>query len=291
MARCALIDIVRAASVRCREVTGPAAILERSAGGLGWRESGGGPGGDPGGPPIVLLHGLMGSRLSWEPQLAALGRRWRTVAWDAPGYGMSAPLEPPIGFDPLADSVARLFDVLGADQAHLVGLSFGGMIAQHVARRHPSRLATLTLLATSPKFGLDGTSPDDWRRGRLAALDAGELPASMAPRVLRAISGPSIGDEALDGQIAAAALVPASALRTSIDVLVTHDSRPWLGDIDVPTLVAVGELDHETPVAYAQALAAGIPGAVLEVVAGAGHLLNVEAPDAVNALVAQQAAR
>ncbi|MEY4606308.1 MAG: hypothetical protein RLY45_1068 [Actinomycetota bacterium] len=265
-------------------MTGPAATLERSAGGFGWRESGHGDG-----PPVVLLHGLMGSRLSWEPQLSALGTCCRVISWDAPGYGMSAPLAGRAGFESVADAVAGFLDMLEVERAHLVGLSFGGMIAQHVAHRHPARLATLALLATSPKFGLDGTSPDDWRRSRLAALDAGQQPADLAPRVLRSIGGPGISEAALAGQIAAAALVPASALRASVEMLVTHDSRAWLGSLTVPTVIAVGELDHETPIAYAQSIAASMHDAPLHVIPGAGHLLNVEAPDEVTGLIARHA--
>lgn len=256
-------------------------LVDRVTAGFGWREAGES---NPG-TPILLLHGLMGSRRSWEPQLAALGLRRRVLAWDAPGYGSSLPLGGEVGFDVLADAVSCLLDAIGAARAHLVGLSFGGMIAQHVAIRHPARVASLALLASSPKFGLDGTDPVEWQLARLAALDAGEQPVDLAPRVLRAIGGPGLSAAALEGQIDAAALVSAEALRTSVRVLVTHDSRPMLGRIEAPTVVAVGELDGETPVAYARLLASSIPGAALHVVPGAGHLLNVEAPEVVNDLI------
>ena len=95
--------------------------------------------------------------------------------------------------------------------------------------------------------------------------------------------------QATQGQIDAAARVPADGLRASIDVLITHDSRPLLASITAPTIVLVGELDGETPVAYAQTVADGIPGARLHVIAGAGHLLNVEAPDDVTALLRRHA--
>jgi len=249
--------------------------------GFGWREAGS----SCGGAPVVLLHGLTGSRLSWEPQLAALGMSRRVVAWDLPGYGDSAPLEGSPSFSSFAAAVVRFIDVIGAERVHLVGLSFGGMITQYVAATHADRLLSLSLMATSPKFGLDGTQPDEWRAARLAALDAGEEPIDFAPGVLRAIAGPGISDDALAGQVAAAARVPSSGLRVSIEVLVTHDSRPLLGSIDTPTMVLVGALDGETPVEYAQALAGPIAGSMLHVVPGAGHLLNVEAPSTVNELL------
>lgn len=245
----------------------------------GWRERGAGE------PPIVLLHGLSGSRLAWEPQLSGLADEWRVLAWDQPGYGASAPLDEAPTFGGLADAVIELLDELEAPRAHLVGLSFGGMIAQHTALAHPDRLASLSLLSTSPAFGLDGTTAEEWRAARLAPLDAGQEPADFAAEVLAAIAGPDISPTALRGQVAAMERVSGDALRGSIDCLVTHDTRTDLGRIATPTLVIVGELDAETPVEYARALADPIPGARLEVVARVGHLVNAEAPGRVNSLL------
>ena len=115
-----------------------------------------------------------------EPQLEGLSAAHRVVAWDLPGYGASAPLDGPLTFPALADAVVRLLDVLGSDQAHVVGLSMGGMIAQHAAVHHPDRVRSLALLATSPAFGLDGTRPEAWRAARLAPLDAGREPGDDA---------------------------------------------------------------------------------------------------------------
>ena len=131
---------------------------------IAWRESGSRDADDV----VLLLHGLGGSRISWEPQLADLGRRALIAAWDLPRYGASPPLAGPTTFPALADAVATWADELGADRVHLVGISFGGMIAQYTAAAHPDRIASLTLLATSPKFGLDGTEPEAWRAARLA---------------------------------------------------------------------------------------------------------------------------
>lgn len=240
---------------------------------------------------IVLLHGLGGSRVSWEPQLAGLSEQHRVIAWDLPGYGASAPLDGAMTFDALADAVAALVTELREPAVHLVGVSFGGMIAQYAAARHPAVVRSLTLLSTSPKFGLDGTKPDEWRAARLAPLDRGLEPADFAERVLGSLAGPHITAEALTGQIAAMSRITGAALRRSIDCLVTHDSRALLPTITAPTLCLVGDLDDETPPAYAMAVADLIPGARLTVVEGAGHLLNVEAPDAVNDAILDHIAR
>lgn len=248
--------------------------------GLAWRERGAGE-------AVLLLHGLGGSRIAWEPQFDGLSDRWRVIAWDMPGYGASAPAGGPLTFAGLADAVARLLDLLEVDRAHVVGLSFGGMVAQHTALRHPGRVASLALLSSSPAFGLDGTTPEAWRAARLAPLDEGLSPADFADDVLRAIAGPDIAPEALAGQRAAMQRITSDGLRAAIDCLVTHDTRADLSRIAAPALVLAGALDEETPVAYAQVLAGGIPGARFEVIEGAGHLLSAEAPGEVNELLAE----
>jgi 3-oxoadipate enol-lactonase len=251
-------------------------VEDREQHGWAWREHGQGP-------VALLLHGLGGSRLSWDDQLAGISGR-RLVAWDLPGYGAAEPLAD-MSFGALADAVVRFIDELGAAQVDLAGISFGGMIAQHAAARHPARVRTLAILSSSPKFGLDGTQPDEWIAARLAPLQRGEQPADFAEEVLGRLVAP--GAPAPVGQIAAMRRVSGAALERSIRCIVQHDSRGLLGAITAPTLVMVGELDHETPTSYAFALADAIPGARMAVVRGAGHLLNAEAPEAVNDLLAE----
>lgn len=244
-----------------------------------WREAGDGS-------LVVLLHGLGGSRLSWEPQLAGLSDGWRVAAWDMPGYGNSAPIDADrVTFRALAQAAADWIEALGEAAAHVVGISMGGMVAQYLAAWHPDRVRSLTLLATSPRFGMDGTQPDEWRAARLAPLDAGQEPIDFAERVLRSLAGPHLSDEAFEDQRAAMARVTGVALRRSIECLVTHDTTELLADIRQPTLVLVGALDRETPPAYSEHLADHLPNALLRVIDEAGHLLNVEAPERANELI------
>ncbi len=249
--------------------------------GFAWRELGDGE-------LVILLHGLGGSRIAWDAQLAALSSQWRVAAWDMPGYGAAAPLpDEPVTFRALAGAVSEWIDMLGADSAHVVGISMGGMIAQYLAAWHPERVHSLTLLSSSPKFGLDGTTPEAWRAARLAPLDAGWEPVEFAERVLRGIAGPHITPTAYESQRAAMARVTGSALRRSIECLVTHDTTALLPTITAPALVMVGEFDQETPPEYSQYLVDNLPDARLFVVPGAGHLLNAEEPEQVNRLLAE----
>jgi 3-oxoadipate enol-lactonase len=205
-----------------------------------------------------------------------------------PGYGETAPLpDDPLTFRALATAAAEWITALGAEHAHVVGISMGGMIAQYLAFWHPDRVRSLTLLSSSPKFGMDGTTAESWRAARLAPLDAGWEPAEFAERVLRGIGGPHLSAVAYESQRAAMERISGVALRRSIDCLVSHDATTLLPAITGPTLVMVGELDEETPLAYSQYLADHLPNARLVVVSGAGHLLNAEAPEQVNRLLSE----
>jgi 3-oxoadipate enol-lactonase len=241
---------------------------------------------------VILLHGLGGSRGSWEPQLYGLRDRFRVIAWDLPGYGASASIVDQSGdavdltFDLLADAVCDFANEVGVDAFHLVGISFGGMIAQYTAAKFPDRIKSLALLSTSPKFGLDGTDPHEWREERLAPLLAGQEPKDFASAVLSRLAGPHISETAMAQQVRAMSRISAAALIRSIDCLVTHDSFSALAKIRARSICIVGSLDDETPLAYSQQIAANVVGAQVKVIANAGHLVNAEFPDAVNEILA-----
>ena len=244
---------------------------------IAWREAGEGP-------PAVFLHGLGGTRTSWDPQLSGLADRFRCIAWDMPGYGASAPLAE-LTFPAIADSLAGLLDTLELDAADLVGLSFGGMHALQTAIRHPSRVRRLVLADTSPAFGLDGTTPQAWQAARLAHLDAGRRPAEFAADALDAICARPLEPPVRKQLVASFARISPTGFRAAVECLPHHDVRHALGGISAPALIIVGEADRETPVAYAEALAAGLPNATLEILEGVGHLSPSEAPERFNQLV------
>lgn len=233
---------------------------------------------------MVFLHGLGGSRTAWEPQLESLSDQWRCVAWDMPGYGASSPMNP-LTFEAIADAIAGLLDRLGAEAAHLCGLSFGGHHALNTALRHPSRVRSLVLVNTSAAFGGDGTDPDQWRRERTAFLDAGLTLADIAAPVIDSITAPGFEGVERDRTIAAFARVPEAGFRAACQLLTTHDVRHRLGEVTVPTLVIVGELDEETPPAYGEELHAAIASSRLEIISAVGHISPAEAPEQFNALV------
>ncbi len=252
-------------------------IIRDFDGPIAWRESGAGE-------PVVFLHGLGGSRTAWDLQLADLGDTWRCIAWDAPGYGASAPLTGRLTFAALAAAVVELLDAAAVERAHLVGLSMGGMIALHAALWAPARVGRLVLADTSAAFGADGTDPDEWRSSRVQRLDRGESVADIAPDVIAAVAAPGFAGPARDLAVAAHQRIDDWTYRQAVDCIATHDVVDRLGAITSPALVLVGELDRVTPPEYAVALAAGLPDARLEVLPGAGHLTPCEQPERFNEL-------
>ena len=238
------------------------------------------------GAPVLFLHGLGGSSVAWEPQLEALAGDHRCIAWDMPGYGGSEPIEP-LTFHALADAAARLLDSLDVERVDVVGLSFGGQQALHLALRHPARVRRLVLADTSASFGADGTDVDEWIARRLLPLDQGRSIVDVADQVIDAVSAPGFAGRERDRTLQAFGRIPVSGFRAAVRCLPTHDVRSRLGHVTAPTLVIVGELDRETPVEYARTLATGIPNADLAIIPGVGHLTPAEAPDEFNALVAR----
>ena len=147
---------------------------------MAWREAGARDG-----RASVFLHGLGGRRTNWDAQLVALGDIRRCCALDLPGYGDSAGL--PGSLPEIAAGVARWIAGLGNGPVDVVGLSFGGMVAQHLTLDHPDLVRTLTLLDTSPAFGLDGvTTPETWLASR---IDAIRDPDPRAPGIEAVVAG------------------------------------------------------------------------------------------------------
>ena len=244
---------------------------------VAWREVGAGA-------PALFLHGLGMTRTGWDDVTTPLADRYRCVAWDMPGFGASPALAQPLTLTGAATAATALIGVLGGE-VHLVGMSMGGMIALIVALEHPGCVRSLTLLNTSPAFGIDGTDAEQWQEQRLAPLAVAAGTEQFAEPVLRSVMAPNPDPAAVASAVASMQRITIAGLRAAILALPAHDVRSRLSMIAAPTLVAVGELDRETPLAYSEALVAGIPGARLAVIPGAGHLTPFEAPLAVARLI------
>lgn len=237
-------------------------------------------------PTVIFLHAMAGSREAWAPQMQALAAQgYRSVAWDMPGFGASSPASEEMGMKDVVEVLdSFMTKSLGLRSAHLVGLSVGGMILQHFAVAHPERCLSLVILDSSPKFGFGGAmAPADFAEPILAELKGGVSVARFSEAMVRAIVGPDCTATALETAISAMARAQHSGLALATRLIANHDALDLLGRIACPVLALAGAEDRETPPAYAQAIAERIPGARHAAIPGAGHISNLEAPDAVTA--------
>jgi len=237
---------------------------------------------------VFLLHGVGGGKEAWQDNLEAIAAAsCRAVAWDAPGYGASAPLAR-LDNAAFAHALVTLLDDVGAPVSVLCGHSMGGMIAQEVVARYPGRVQGLILSATSPAFGKPG---GDWQReflaSRFAPLDAGIGMAGLAPTLARGMLAPGMSEAVVAHAAGIMARVPESTYRAALAAIVSFNRLAELPAIDVPTLCLAGEHDAVAPAKVMRRMAQTIPGAEFRILAGAGHIANMETPAAFNAAVVE----
>lgn len=229
---------------------------------------------------VVLIHGLGGDALFWGAEQKALARRFRVLAVDLRGSGLSAVTTEKFSIQDLADDVASVLDEAKISTANIVGFSMGGLVAQALALAAPSRVKSLVLAAafatTNPQAGLFLKAVASVYRDGVSTKQLFDLvlPWLFSPQFLadpRSLPYTTYPEEEVAEQSRE------DWLRL-LDAQLTFDARAQLCKIEAPTLVVCGDEDRLAPLAGAQELAKGIEGSILKVVAG-GHLMNIESPD------------
>lgn len=243
------------------------------------------------GLPVLFLHAFPLNRQmwSWEIQALQAEQRYRLLALDWRGFGESdLPAGQNTSMATLAQDLAALMDALGIDQAILCGLSMGGYVAFAFARLYPQRLRGLILADTRP--GAD-TAEGRTARESLAQLAESQGTAAIADlQIPRLLSGytrqhhPEV--EAHVRQLIAAAS-PRGIAAASRGMAIREDASDLLPELGYPTLVVAGEEDALMTPQITQAYAARIPGAHLALLPHAGHLANLEQPQAFLQVVRQ----
>ncbi len=243
--------------------------------------------GDPGTPPLVFLHGIGGAARAWRGQIDAFSDRYRTIAWDMPGYGGSSPLST-VSIAALADALQDFLQQTDATKPILVGHSIGGMIVQQLLAKNPDIARAVVLAQTSPAFG----KPDgDWQKSfiaaRLGPLDRGETLVTLAPSLVGELVGDDPDASGMDLARDCMASVPEATYRATMLALMGFDLRSALKNIAVPTLVLSGSKDNNAPAPMLAKMATFIPSAKYVELEGVGHLANLERPGAFNAALDQ----
>jgi 3-oxoadipate enol-lactonase len=235
------------------------------------------------GDPVVLIHGFSLDHRMWNPQVQALVPQRTVIRYDLRGHGASAGISGPYS---AVEDLRDLLDHLDIRRAALVGLSAGAQVAVDFALSHPERVERLVLAAP----GLSGFVPQgpfDWMQPVVAAAGAGDPAAAAilwAETPLMAMADHPAADSLMRTMVVANASLWSH--RSNPERPLSPPAVARLSEIRVPTLILIGELDMADVQRVADTLAAGVAGSVRRVVPGAGHLINLMAPEAFTAAVA-----
>jgi 3-oxoadipate enol-lactonase len=229
------------------------------------------------GEAVVLIHGLGAHADSWRHQVDALSVNHRVIAMDLRGHGQSGyRADEPLTLGTLAADVMALIKNLGVERAHFCGISLGGLIALEIFVRYGLQVQSLILADTTAFFPPPQTRQELLRH--FDGLDMGEWAQVMVRRVLRRGAPEELRQE-LARMLAANRR---TTYRQGLEATFAGDYRWLLPQIEVPTLILVGEEDQATPFGYAQYLFKNIKDSVLQVISQAGHLANLENPGEFN---------
>lgn len=239
------------------------------------------------GADVVYLHGIGGNRSNWRNQLEVLSDRFRTIAWDARGYGDSEDYPGDLDFADFTQDLKRLLDHLEIETAHLCGLSMGGRIILDFYDTFPERVKSLILVDTFPGFDASFTQEGRERfvRERRQPLVEGKpltaIAEAVAPTLVSPAASPEIVAQLVESMCA---LHPESYIKT-IEAMTMYAPVCDVSTITVPVQIIVGADDKLTPPAISQKMHKQIPNAELEIFEDTGHLSNLEQPQRFNATV------
>ncbi|MER5358346.1 4-carboxymuconolactone decarboxylase [Streptomyces sp. NPDC002785] len=232
--------------------------------------------------PVLVIGPSLGTTWHmWDRQIPELTQHWRVFRFDLPGHG-GAPAHPVTAVTELSDRLLATLDGLGVQRFGYAGCSIGGAIGADLALRHPHRVASLALVAASPRFA----SADEFRqRGVVVRTNGLEPMARTAPEHWFTPGFAAAQPAIVEWAVQMVRTTDPGCYIAACEALATFDIRGELGRITVPTLVLVGAEDRVTGPGDARTLVAGIPDARLALVPGASHLAPVEQPGAVTDLL------
>ncbi|WP_435064444.1 alpha/beta fold hydrolase [Halobaculum sp. EA56] len=234
---------------------------------------------------VVLCEGLGYGRWMWNWQADALADEYHVVRWDNRGTGESDVPEGPYTIDRMAGDLEAVLDDAGVGEAHVVGASMGGMVAQRYALDY-DRAASLTLLCTSSGGPEAVPTPESTLERMFSVPDGADEREAIRYRMAPAVSegfieeNEDLVERIVDWRLESDA--PPRAREAQGAAVRAFDASGELGEIRVPTLVSHGTADRVLPVENGELLAEGIPDAESEFVDGGSHLFFIEEADRVN---------
>lgn len=235
------------------------------------------------GLPILFLHAFPLNRSMWQGELITLlqDERYRLIALDWRGFGESEITGTISTMELFADDVAALMDSLGMQQSVLCGLSMGGYASFAFLRKYPERVNGLILADTRPGADTPEAQANRENVARMAETQGtGAIADLQVPRLLSEYTRQHHPEVEMRVRQMIESATTQGIAAASRGMAQRADSTDLLAHISCPTLVIVGEQDALTPPSVAQEYAAQIPGAQLAIITNAGHLSNLEQPEA-----------
>ena len=229
---------------------------------------------------VLFLHGVGGNRSNWQAQIDALSPYYLAAAWDMRGYGDSEDYPGPMCIRDVCDDVRRVLDHFAAPQAHIVGLSLGGMIAQEFYRYFPDRIKSLVLANTNAGPAADWTplQKQEFVDLRRTPLMSGLSIMDCAPAIINSLVCDTTSEAVRIDLMESLGKLRQESFLKAVETVVQFNSAEVLATIAIPTLLIGSTDDRVTPIKDIRDMATLIPKARLVEMPG-GHLSNLENPD------------
>lgn len=234
--------------------------------------------GPPGAPPLVLLHSLGTTGHLWDAQAADLARSFRVIRPDLRGHGLTQATPGPYSLKIFADDLTALLHQLDVQAFSLAGVSLGGLIAQYFCTENPQRVTALVLLDTAMAL-----PPAQGWTDRAAAVRAQGVASIQDAVIARWVTSAALHTPETAGLRAMLCRTADEAYAASCEAIAAADLSTSTMGIEIPTLIIVGDEDHSTPLAAAQAMHQAIAGSTLKILEHAAHIPNFEQAAALTA--------
>ena len=235
---------------------------------------------------IIFLHGIGGNKDNWNSNIISLSDEYLCVAWDARGYGESGDYSGNLDFDDMIEDLLLIFDYFQKKEAHIIGLSMGGQIACLFYEKFPKMVRSMILCNTHFGLGkLDKKEITKFVNSRKEPLLNGLEPKDIAFPVANSLIGDPNNKNALSQLVNSMKKLHKESYLKTIDASLTTTHDHIFKEINIPTLIIVGEKDKLTPPDMAYKIHALIKNSKISILKNAGHLTNIEKPELFNKIV------
>lgn len=231
--------------------------------------------------PIVFIHGLGENLDSWKDQLDTFDSKYRIIAMDLRGHNRSDDGNKPISIQQFAEDIIALCDKLAIKQAHFVGLSMGGIIAQYLAINHAKYMLSASLCNTASYVTEEAKHKLPERLAMIETILMDEMADFIARACLPEPTNPEIYQTAFNIFRLNRKKPYSDATKATFSI----DYRNQLKSITIPTLIFTGECDKATPPSASEFIHSQIPHSILKIIPKVGHLSKLENPTMFNQLI------